>query len=59
MPVSSVAFQRAVTAVAIYVQGERMGGWSGKLPDWQMAIAWLVTVAIAMLVHFLSDIASA
>jgi len=29
-----------------------MGGWFGKLPDWQMAIAWLVTVAIAMLVHF-------
>jgi len=39
-------------AVAIYVQGERMGGWFGKLPDWQMAIAWLVTVAIGMLVYF-------
>jgi len=29
-----------------------MGGWFGKLPDWQMAIAWLVTVAIGMLVYF-------
>jgi hypothetical protein len=29
-----------------------MGGWFGKLPDWQMAFVWIVTVAIGVLVYF-------
>jgi hypothetical protein len=45
--------QPVVRAVAVDVRGGfAMGGWFGKLPDWQMAIAWLVTVAIGMLVYF-------
>ncbi len=44
--------QPAVKAVAIYGRGERMGGWFGKLPDWQMAFVWIMTIAIGMLVYF-------
>jgi hypothetical protein len=34
------------------VNGRKMNSWYAKLPDWQMALTWLVVTAVAGVIYF-------